>query len=446
MVRFLPVNHEQVDAGCSRVQGEGLMKRTLIVASLVVGFCTSVASAQGRPPGPPRPRGDGPPRGGGGYSIEQATSDRAQLNTIAFDGLAFLTGDRCSCTFIPPGKVSDYFGFQYMRDIDAGEGGHNTSFLTRIANATLAVLTDAQKAQLVALAQAQERPIEALAYQRFPLIDAFDRLRRGDVPAGRQLDRAAVLNASADLYERDGILAYDRAQVVGAVIRALSEEQRAALARLKFGDSSTWPEMPDQVDKRSLSHRAHVAVMTYASEMFSWYAGSVEADTYFCPERHGMYFGSFYIKDAPAMGQRNYSISTRLTGDSGEAFLAALTDGQRDRITSIPAWQRPKMDEIVRVRRAISTELRRHMTGDSADRAQIVALSRRYGELDGELSYVYATRFAEVARTLSPEQGQRLMALRNLDGYTCSGAYVYSEPARWPDGVSSDALFTQGGR
>jgi hypothetical protein len=266
------------------------------------------------------------------------------------------------------------------------------------------------------------------------------------VPAGRQLDRAAVLNASADLYERDGILAYDRAQVVGAVIRALSDGQRAALARLKFGDSSTWPDLPDQVDKRSLSHRAHVAVMTYASEMFSWYAGSVEADTYFCPERHGMYFGAFYMKDAPAMGQRNYSISTRLTGDSGEAFLAALTDAQRERITSIPAWQRPKMDEIVRVRREISTELRRFMTGDSAERAKIVALSRRYGELDGELSYVYATRFVEVARTLSPEQARRLMALRNLDGYACRGAYVYSEPARWPDGVNSDALFTQGGR
>ena len=27
-----------------------------------------------------------------------------------------------------------------------------------------------------------------------------------------------------------------------------------------------------------------VSVMTYASEMFSWYAGSVDADTYFCPE------------------------------------------------------------------------------------------------------------------------------------------------------------------
>ena len=74
-----------------------------------------------------------------------------------------------------------------------------------------------------------------------------------------------------------------------------------------------------------MSHTVNVAVMTYASEMFAWQGGSVEADTYFCPERHGMYFGGFGMKTAPAMGKQNYSISTSLTGDSGEAFLAALT-------------------------------------------------------------------------------------------------------------------------
>jgi hypothetical protein len=416
------------------------MKRAWWVAGVLVVAAVAIPMAQGRPQGPPKPRGEGQ-RGRGGYSIEQAISDRAQLNTIAFDGLAFLTGDRCACTFIPPGKVSDYFGFQYMRDIDASEGGHNTSFLARIANATLAVLTDGQKAQLVALAQAQVGPIEALAYERFPIIDAFSRLRTGDVPAGGRLDRAAVLKASADLYEHDGLLAHERAKVVGAIIRSLDNRQREALAQLKFGDSSTWPGLPDQVDKRSLSRRAHVAVMTYASEMFSWYAGSVEADTYFCPERHGMYFGSFFMKDAPAMGQRNYSISTRLTGDSGEAFLAALTDSQRERIASIPAWQRPKMAEIVGVRREISTELRRFMTGGAAERATVVALSRRYGELDGELSYLYADRFAEVGRTLTADQRRQLMSIRNLDGYACRGAYLYSDPVPWPGGVASDSLF-----
>ena len=39
----------------------------------------------------------------------------------------------CSDTFLPPWKVSDYFGFQYMRDIDANERGHNTDFLFGMA-------------------------------------------------------------------------------------------------------------------------------------------------------------------------------------------------------------------------------------------------------------------------------------------------------------------------
>ena len=41
---------------------------------------------------------------GSKYSIEQAISDNAQLHTIAFSGLAFLTGDFGAATFIPPWK------------------------------------------------------------------------------------------------------------------------------------------------------------------------------------------------------------------------------------------------------------------------------------------------------------------------------------------------------
>ena len=102
------------------------------------------------------------------YSIEQATSDQAQLHTIAFGGLAFLTGDFADDTFLPPGKVSDYFGFQYMRDIDVREKGHNTSFLTRIALNMLAVLNDEQRTKLLALATEQESDIRKFALKRMP--------------------------------------------------------------------------------------------------------------------------------------------------------------------------------------------------------------------------------------------------------------------------------------
>ena len=97
--------------------------------------------------------------------------------------------------------------------------------------------------------------------------------------------------------------------------------------------------------------------MTYASEMFAWYAGSPEADTYFCPERHGMYFGGFGMKTAPAMGKQNYSISTSLTGDSGEAFLSMLATPQRKLVTDLVDLQRKDLDEIVTTRRAIAAEL-----------------------------------------------------------------------------------------
>jgi len=376
------------------------------------------------------------------YSLEQAVSDKAQLNTIAFDGLAFLTGDFASDTFLPPGKVSDYFGFQYMRDIDAAGGGHNTSFLTRIANNMLAILSDSQKARLIALAKEQESGIRRFAEDRLPLIKAFRRNLAGDIPAGgKGLDRAGVMKLSADLYELDGLLAFQRAQVMGGIIRSLDDRQKAALAKLKFGDSKSWPDVPDQIDKRSLSHDVDVAVMTYASEMFSWYAGSLDADTYFCPERHGMYFGGFGMKTAPAMGKKDYSISTSLTGDSGEAFLALLSSDQRKAITELVDLQRRDLAEIVKIRRSISSELRLFQKGENADKSKVLSLSRRYGEMDGEISYLYATAFANVGKTLTAEQKRRLASLRSNNPSDPKGPFLYSTPIANPAIKNTDWLF-----
>jgi Spy/CpxP family protein refolding chaperone len=380
--------------------------------------------------------------GQGGYSLEQAISDRAQLTTIAFDGLAFMTGDMACNTFLPPGKVSDFFGFQHMRDVDAGELGHNTSFLTRIANNMLAILNDGQKQQLVSLAKEQEPGIGELAYKRFPLIKAFSRLRDSDLPAGASgLSREAVKKYSADIYVLSCKLAYRRAQVLGGVVRSFDATQKAALAKLVFGDSRTWPEIGDLVDKRSLSHEAHVAVMTYASELFSWYAGSVDGDAYFCPEGHGTYFGAFYMKDRPAMGNPNYSISTTITGNSGEQFLAALTDEQRKQVEGLVESQRQDLNDIVSTRRSIATWLRRFMNTESVDRQQVLTLARRYGELDGEISYLYATAFARVYKTLTSEQKSELGKLRGGVSSTCQGAFLYSQPVAMPEIKNTDFLF-----
>jgi len=207
--------------------------------------------------------------------------------------------------------------------------------------------------------------------------------------------------------------------------------RKAYFAKMKFGDFNSWPAI-DERDKlkagRGKSQLFNVAYMTYASEFFSWTAGNLDADTYFCPERHGTYFGGFYMKDMPAMGKRDYDISLSRTGDGGSDFLDTLTAAQRAEVTGIIAKQKQAINETITVRRAISTELRKYLSGGTPDRAKVLALGRHYGELDGEMSWLYATAFAKVNRTLTDAQRATLMKLRNLDGYKSAAAYLYSRP------------------
>jgi hypothetical protein len=419
--------------------------RARLLSALVAAAAAATAVAPAPAGAQDRRRDDRPARrdrgpgrddhsGAGRYSLEQACSDRAQGSTIAFDGLAFLTGGFGQDTFFPPGKVCDFFGFQSMRDVDAGELGHNSLFLTRIADNVLGILDARQRAQFVALAREQAPRLEEFARGRFEVIRAFRRLLEGDVPPGSPgLDHAAVAKRVGELYAIDGELSWRRAQVTGAIFRSLDANQHEALAALKFGDSRTWPDVAEQIDRRTMSHREHVAVMTYASEMFSWTAGSLDADVYFCPERHGTYFGGFYMKDMPAMRNPGTSISTSLTGDAGEAFLAALDDRQRPLVEGLVDAQRAALAKIVETRRAVCTELRRHLREDAANRDRVVDLVRAYGRLDGEISARYAEAFAAVAKTLTPAQRATLAKLRNLDGDVCRGAFLYVESDGMPD-------------
>ena len=420
-----------------------MARRLAMGVVLVVGLC---ASGRAAPPGPrdddqraPRQDGEGRREGRGQrggpqqYSIGQAVSDEAQLHTIAFNGLAFLTGDFGADTFLPPGKVCDFFGFQYMRDIDAAQKGHNPMFLDRVARNVLHLLNAGQRQAFAEFARGQAPRLNDLAMKRLPLIKAFRRELAGDFPAGSgRLNREAVMRYAGEIFALDAELSWQRARVFGKVAAALTPEQKAYLARMKFGDFNSWPDIDVGPYKlpRGTEKMLNVAYMTCASEFFSWYAGSVEADTYFCPERHGTYFGGFYMKDMPAMGKRNYDISTSVTGDRGREFLDLLTGEQRTYLTDLPDRQRQALQAIIGVRRAIATELRRFLTGGQADRQKVVALGRRYGELDGEISYEYAVAFAGVNRTLTGEQRRALAKLRNLDGYTSAPAYVYSTPVR----------------
>ena len=379
------------------------------------------------------------------YNLSQAISDEAQQNTICFDGLAFLTGTIGSQSFLPPGKVADYSGFQYFRDNDPTKLGHNTSFVTIISFNILHLLTTDQVNLFVSRAQSQIDMINAFAYKRYPLLKAFRRLKDGDLPTGTtELGKDSVIAYTAGLYKIDGQISYDRAELFGEIVKSLSSVQIAKLNSLKaLNGIGNWDStLTNPLEGLNLDKDISVAVMTYGSEFYSWFAGTVTSDVYFCPERHGTYFGSFYLKDWPAMGNPNYTIDETLTANAGQNFLAILTAGQAVKMKSIVDLQRNAIAGLVAKRMAISTELRKFKSLQTADEATVLSLSEQYGEMDGELSYYYAKIFTEVYNTMTDDQKAQLLKLAGDLGYKDpSGGFLYSEPIQMPGIETTDFMF-----
>ena len=398
---------------------------------------------------------------GPAFTMDQTVSDGAQRTTLAFSGLAMITGNLGAQSFFPPGKVADYTGFQYLRDNDPDNMGHNTSFLTRVANNVIFVLDDAQFAQLKSLATAQLKDIDLYGYKRFPLMKAFRRALDGDIPVGSTgLNLNAVKKASRELYLIDGQISFDRALLYANIVRSMTPAQKAYLEAMKGKGWNSWPDVSDaQVRPRmsGLPQGTSVAVMTYASDLFSWYAGSLEADVYFCPERHGTYYGGFYIKDAPAVGHEGYSIDEQLTATAGRALSDAsagyVTESQAAVMSSLVATQKNNLfasptANIVDTRTAIAAELRSLLlpTADAtAVKARVLELSALYGELDGANNHAYATVFAQVNKSLTSEQRVKLAGLRKsimsgtyadgtpFDFSTSSTSYLYSSAITDPN-------------
>ena len=393
------------------------------------------------------------------YNIEQAVSDGAQSTTLAFSGFGMMTGNLGAQTFCPPGKVADYWGFQYLRDNDADGMGHNTSFLTRVACNVLYTLNDSQLALLKALAKDQVANINLYAWKRYPLMKAFRRLLDGDLPAGTTgLNLDAVKAASRELYLIDGQLSYERAVVYASIYRSLTAEQKAYLGAMVGKGYQSWPAKTEEdvrTKTQGLSHDEAVAVMTYAGDLYSWYAGSVASDVYFCPERHGTYYGSFYIKDAPAVGHADYSIDETMTATVGKALvdsslgyispagaavMNALTTAQEQNLyanaTSNIVLARTRISEALR---SLIASTEPSAAALSQVRSTVDAYSGIYGDLDGENNYQYATTFRRVYRNvdgtyLTDAQKTALAGLRKkymTVTYSDGTTVDYSGPSKY---------------
>jgi hypothetical protein len=224
---------------------------------------------------------------------------------------------------------------------------------------------------------------------------------------------------------------------MGNILRGLSDEQKAALARLKFGDSRTWPDVPDQLERGRLSHEADVAVMTYASEMFSWYAGSLDADTCFCPERHGMYFGGLGLKTAPAMGRRNYSISTTLTGHrDGAAPLPARRGCRRGTgPRALAAVRRAGRRAVVLLCDGVRGS--RPVADGGPEGESRRTASRRCAGLPGAVPLLFSDRDAAGSEHGLPVRGVPLTGAMRYGHAPGAAAISASRPRTWPAAASS---------
>jgi hypothetical protein len=79
------------------------------------------------------------------------------------------------------------------------------------------------------------------------------------------------------------------------------------------------------------------------------------------------------------------------------------------------------------------------MAGGTPEQAAVLNSMERYGELDGEIIYRYATAFARVYKSLNVEQKAQLMTLRtDLLGDLAfpTGAYQYAQPIDMPQILS----------
>jgi hypothetical protein len=234
---------------------------------------------------------------------------------------------------------------------------------------------------------------------------------------------------------------------VGVLVAALAllgcaatvPAQSGYLDAMKGKGWSSWPDVTDAMVRTKMSalpKGSAVAVMTYAGDLFSWYAGSLEADVYFCPERHGTYFGSFHMKDAPAVGHEGYAIDTELTATAGKALCDSdagyVTAVQAAAMSSLVGVEKSDLHSgdtsIVGLRTKIAALLRSLLVSTASSAsvlAQVLDLSGTYGELDGENNYHYATVFATVHASLADAQKAKLVALR---ASIMSGTYADGTP------------------
>jgi hypothetical protein len=146
-----------------------------------------------------------------------------------------------------------------------------------------------------------------------------------------------------------------------------------------------------------------------------WANGAYAQNAYYLPQIANGAYGAGYFKTTFVFCNNSGA------ADQAAAF-SSLVDTQRANLYASPTAN------IVSIRTKISALLRSLLTNNGATddiKAQVLALSGTYGDLDGENNYHHATVIAQVYKGLTSGQKANLAALRKS---IMSGTYSNGTP------------------
>ncbi len=156
------------------------------------------------------------------------SGQRDVLLAIASKMISWLTGSVDDAVLLPPGKISNYFGFAYYRYIDRANVSRSDA-----ANKFLSVLDDTQQSIMAGLAQ--DIIATSNAY-----IDGRENLITGSYPLriGQSVDHASLVNA----YANQAALGETRRAIIEALTfyeleEMMTSEQLAELAKYRADTS-----------------------------------------------------------------------------------------------------------------------------------------------------------------------------------------------------------------
>ncbi|GAM70424.1 membrane c-type cytochrome cy [Vibrio sp. JCM 19236] len=158
-----------------------------------------------------------------------------------------------------------------------------------------------------------------------------------------------------------------------------------------------------QVDEKTLTDAV-------ASRTLSWLTGSSSNNDYVSVGRTANYFGFVGLRVASGHSLSRSQIAKQT--------LSVLDSKQRSILISLVEKQKSPFEQVSNSRLAMNRALERLLVGENISEEDFIALGRAYGEDEAKLGEVIAETFGQIIQSLSNEQQQQLMRIReaHLEG------------------------------